>query len=184
MNILLIGSRGCGKTTVGRILAKVLDRPFTDLDDAALAMLGYSTVREAWAVLGEPVWRAAESDVLAEILQRDGRIIALGGGTPIIPAARAAIEEQRRLGRARVVYLRCLSESLARRLGRQNGGSGRSGGAGERPSLTGRPPADEIEEVLAEREPIYAALADHLVDVDERSPEDAAAAIVRALEED
>ena len=78
----------------------------------------------------------------------------------MIESARAIIDEARRSGRARVVYLACRVDELQRRLG---------GEPGDRPSLTGGDPVDEMATVLAEREPVYRQVADVVLECPEES---------------
>lgn len=153
-NLLLVGLRGSGKSTIGRALANHQNRPFLDLDDATAAFLHCDSVAEAWSRYGEPVFREAESRALSAALHDSGRIIALGGGTPTAPGAAELIERAKREHRCIVAYLRCTPDELRGRL--------RSLGAGaftNRPSLTGAHPLDEIESVFAARDPLYRALA-------------------------
>jgi shikimate kinase len=156
--ILLIGLRGSGKTTIGRLLAARLGAPFVDLDEVTPGVLGCARVAEAWAKHGEAEFRRAEVVALRRALERDrGAVIALGGGTPIAPGAREIIEEARRIRGACAVYLRATPTTLRARL--QQGGAG-----ADRPSLTGADPLDEIETVFAARDEVYRGLADHLVE--------------------
>ncbi len=164
MNILLIGLRASGKTTVGRRLAGLLRLPFVDLDERVLSSFDHPTAAAVWAAHGESAWREAERRALKEALAATGQVIALGGGTPMIAAARTMIERARPRGEAFVVYLRCPAEELARRLARE---------PGDRPSLTGAPPDEEVAEVLASRDPVYRALADLEVDAAGSSPREA-----------
>ncbi len=168
MNILLMGLRGCGKTTVGRLLAETGSLVFVDLDERVLDTFPEPSVREVWTNRGEAAWRAAESRVLEEIMRQDGQVVALGGGTPLIAAARRVIADEQLGGGAVVVYLRCSVDELTRRLARDTG---------DRPSLTGRDPVQEIADVLGEREPTFRGLADLEYDVTDASPE----LIVQAL---
>ena len=78
----------------------------------------------------------------------------------MIESARAVIDEACRSGRARVVYLACSVEELRRRLEQE---------PGDRPSLTGDDPMDEIASVLAEREPVYRQMADVVLECPEES---------------
>jgi shikimate kinase len=166
VNVLLIGPRGCGKSTLGRPGAGRLGLPFIELDDAVLATFPERSVREVWAARGEAAWREAESEVLAARLEDDNQVIALGGGVPMIDAARQRIESEQAAGRARVVYLRCTPDELARRL---------SAEPGDRPALTGDDEgvATEAAEVLARREPTYRKLADGEIDVTECTVDEA-----------
>lgn len=153
-NLLLIGLRGSGKSTLGRALAAHQSRPFLDLDDATAAFLHCDSVAEAWARHGEPAFREAESRALAAALNDTGRIIALGGGTPTAPGATELIERARRERRCIVAYLRSTPKELRARLQ-----SLCPSALTNRPSLTGAHPLDEVESVFAARDPLYRALA-------------------------
>ncbi len=157
-----MGLRGSGKSAVGQLLAKQLNRPFVDLDTRVLATFDDPTVTAVWSVHGEPAWRAAESHVLGELLGESVGVIALGGGTPMIDAARCDIQAARESGTATVIYLRCDAAELQRRLTAQTG---------DRPSLTGTDPVQETTTVMQTREPIYRRLADHEYDVTATPPE-------------
>jgi shikimate kinase len=163
MNILLIGPRATGKSTIGRALAERLGRAFIDLDDRVRARFGGDDVRVIWATHGEPAWRATELACLISVLGEDNRVIALGGGTPMIPDAMEAIRSAQRLDRARVVYLQCGTSELVRRL---------QDGAGDRPSLSGGDVALETRRIIAQREPTYLELADAVVRTDRRDVND------------
>ena len=159
MHVLLIGPRGSGKSSVGQWLADHLHRPFVDLDDRALACFDQATVSGVWSAHGEHSWRDAERAELEKALaEKQSAIIALGGGTPIIPAARAMIEDAQSRDRAFVIYLRTSPDRLRQRLTQS---------PGDRPPLTGGDSIEEIERVLETREPIYDALADCTCDTDE-----------------
>jgi shikimate kinase len=118
-----------------------------------------------WRTRGEAAWRAEECSALERALVREGQIVALGGGTPVIEAARQRIQRLREAGRAWTVYLRCPARELARRL---------AAAPGDRPSLTGRHPVEEVAAVVAAREPAYRLLADAICDVQGRGAEDVA----------
>jgi shikimate kinase len=168
VNILLIGLRGSGKSTIGRELAARTDRPFVDLDERVLATFAEASVTAVWSAHGEPAWRTAEAAVLERVLDAADQVVALGGGTPMIEDARRRIDACRQAGVARVVYLRCDPDQLARRLARDGG---------DRPSLTGAGPIEEIRTVLEAREPTYKQLADVVYDVTRATPEAAAVTI-------
>ncbi len=166
MNVLLIGPRGCGKSSVGVLLAGRLEIPFRDLDDIVLGSFEQASVSEVWAMCGESAWREAEVSSLKESLGEASSVIALGGGVPMIEDARTLINLAREAGEAVVIYLRCEPDELRRRLIKDSGdrpGGGRTGG--DRPGLTGADPIAEIDDVLAQRHPTYARMADHVFDV-------------------
>ncbi len=180
MVIVLLGARGCGKSTIGRAVARRAGLPFVDLDELTLRRFSESSVVRVWQRWGESAWRDAEAAALAEAIDLNRAVLALGGGTPMISSARSALAERGRIGRALLIYLRCDPEELARRLEEDGWGKG---GAGDRPSLTGLEPAAEVRSVLAEREPVYRELAELELDVTKGSPEEAAVAIERLVAE-
>lgn len=81
-NVVLIGFMGTGKTTVGRILADKLGRPFVDLDEVIVQQAGRS-IPEIFAADGERGFRAREREALKRTLARDGQVLAVGGGAPM-----------------------------------------------------------------------------------------------------
>ena len=78
-NIVLIGMPGCGKSTVGKIIAEKLGRSFYDADDEFLSMHGISPA-ECIEKLGEPRFRELESVTVKELGKQSGTVIATGGG--------------------------------------------------------------------------------------------------------
>ncbi len=79
MNLILIGFRCCGKTTVGRLLADRLRLGFFDADELVEDFAGRS-ISELWESRGEFTFRAAESSVVANLARLQNVVIALGGG--------------------------------------------------------------------------------------------------------
>jgi shikimate kinase len=157
MNLVLLGYRASGKTTLGKALAQSLKWDFVDTDEATRQRFGGRAIAQVWADEGEPAFRAAECDVVAEVLSQDQTVIALGGGTPMQPRARAALEAA--ADRAIRVYLKAPAQILSQRID-QDAQSG-----AERPALTPHGGGlEEVRSVLAEREPVYLALADEIFD--------------------
>jgi shikimate dehydrogenase len=78
-NIILIGMPGSGKSTVGQLLAKKLNRRFVDADTTIVEKAGI-TIPDIFAQQGEPGFRSLESEVLAELGKQSGLVIATGGG--------------------------------------------------------------------------------------------------------
>lgn len=143
--VAIVGMRGAGKTTLGRALAAAVDAPFVDLDAAFEEQHGPIAAfveRHGW-----PTFRQVETDVLDASLQR-GVVVATGGGVVERPESRRLLTE-----RACVVYLEAPAALLRDRVAES-----------DRPSLTGRPVAEEVDDVLLQREPLYWALAHRTVD--------------------
>lgn len=157
-NIVLIGLRGAGKSTIGRVLAGKLNREFVDLDHRTAELLNSATAGEAFASHGESVFRIAEHRAVISVLAEPSRVVALGGGTPTAPGAAALLEEEREAGRALIVYLRGEPDTLRSRL--------RSTDVSSRPSLTGAGTLDEIEAVMRARDPLYRRLATVVIDIE------------------
>lgn len=154
---LLIGLRGSGKTTLGRLLAARRHIPFIDLDERTVGRSGHPSVSAMFRAVGEPAFRAAEVAALQDVLAESpaaGAVIALGGGTPTAPGARELIESARTAGAARVILLEAPAAVLGARL---------SVAPGDRPLLMGADFTEEAELLAARRMPIYRALADAVI---------------------
>lgn len=144
-NIYLIGPRASGKTTLGRRLAAKLRRPFVDTD-ARIRLRTGGTVAEIVAEGGWEAFREAEALVLAEVSVFSGQVVSCGGGIVLRQ------DNRELLARGLVLYLDVPVEELAERLLRNPENA-------QRPSLTGAGIAEEVRQVLAEREPLYRGLA-------------------------
>lgn len=158
MNVILIGYRASGKTSVGKLLAEQLWKTFVDTDiETRKRHFDGATIADIFQQRGEPAWRAAEAAVMADYLQLDNHVLALGGGTPIIPSVREALKNDTN---SRRIYLRCDPEELNRRA------SADPDSAASRPNLTqlGGGVA-EIRALLEKREPVYREVADVEFDV-------------------
>ncbi|MFA7236232.1 MAG: shikimate kinase [Phycisphaeraceae bacterium] len=162
MNLVLLGYRGSGKSTVGRLLAERLGMTFVDTDDRIIEYFGGMTIRDIWAKHGEPAFRKAEVEQVQIALNNDHQVIALGGGAVMPPGARQSIEAAAAEGRCLRIYLRAKAQTLHDRIASD------AATATNRPRLTdGGSGLNEVQSVLAEREPTYLALADLIVDVDD-----------------
>lgn len=91
-NIILTGMMGCGKTTVGGLLARRLGRPLADTDLLIEARTGRS-IPDIFAQEGETAFRALELELCRELSEREGAIIACGGGLPLQDGAIAALKK-------------------------------------------------------------------------------------------
>lgn len=153
-HLLLIGMMGAGKSTTGALLARRLGAAYLDSDAEILRRTGRS-VPQIWHEDGEAAFRAEETRVLAEAAARPGpTVVGVAGGAVLDPANREVIRHA-----GTVVWLRARPETLAARVG---------AGAG-RPLLEGDP-AGNLRRLDAERRPVYAALAQVTVDVDDLAP--------------
>ncbi len=119
--LVLMGLRASGKTTVARRLAARRGVSAVDLDDRVRARFGGRTVTRIWDEEGEPAFRAAEAACLSEVLDEPPGVLALGGGTPTVPAAAARLRAAAACGEADLVYLRARPERLAARLAADRG---------------------------------------------------------------
>ena len=151
--IVLIGPPGAGKSTIGHSLAKKMKVKFADTDSMIEAKLD-KKISDIFVDLGEPVFRAEELKVLAEVLQSDNGVVSLGGGAPIsLPA-----QELIRSSGATVIFLDISLGKAAARVGFNR----------DRPLLLGNPRA-QWNELMSSRRPIYEALATAVVPVDDRT---------------
>jgi shikimate kinase len=165
--LFLIGLRGSGKSTVGRLLADRLNLPFVDADAELEAESG-RTIREIVARDGEPAFRDLEEQILAKLIRRGPAVIATGGGVVMRESNRRRIRES-----GKAVWLTADVKTLSDRLACDPTTADR------RPDLTvgGRA---EIAQLHATREPMYRACADIIVDTAGRSPEQIAGDILLA----
>jgi shikimate kinase len=155
--LILIGMMGSGKSTVGRLLAADTGLPYID-NDVVLAEGTGETARQI-SIEGEAAVRAVEGDTLRrELASRPPCIVGLAAGTILDPANRKLIKAA-----GTVVWLRARPETLA----------ARAVGGTHRPCLASDP-LGWFRTVTAQRDPLYAVVADFIVDVDDQSPAETA----------
>jgi shikimate kinase len=156
--IYIAGFVGSSKSSVGRILAEHLDRPFIDLDDVIVREAGMP-VSEIFHFMCEPAFRKMESRVASKFTSGPW-VVALGSGALVNPRTRDLL-----IASGTVVYLRAKPETLADRFREQTG---------KRPLLAGEGALEEkINSLLARRRKVYNA-AHWIVDTDELTPEQVA----------
>ena len=166
-SLVLIGYRGTGKSTVGRILASRLGWSFFDLDREIEARSGRS-VREIFEKGGESTFRDIEERTLAELTEGLGRsVLATGGGAILRKANRERLREF-----GFVAWLTADPSELGRRIEADRRG------LADRPALTSAGTLAEIIQVLEVRTPLYMELAHAVIETDDKSPDQVADAIL------
>lgn len=164
-NLFLIGPMGAGKSAVGRQLARMLHLDFVDSDDEIESRTGVD-IPFIFEKEGEEGFRKREARVIDDLSQLDGIVLATGGGAVLDADSRS------RLGaRGFVVYL---STSVTQQLQRTNRGR-------ERPLLGNGDPAEILQRLMAERDPLYREIADLVVNTDGRRVQTVAREIHDAL---
>ena len=155
-NIILIGYMGCGKTTIGKALAKKMGRCMIDTDEYIVNKEGMS-IPEIFAQKGEDYFRALETSVLETLCaETKDTIIASGGGLPLREENQVLLKK---LGK--VFYLKASEETTYERVK----------GDTNRPLLQVEDPKKKIHEMLEQRMPIYEKAANYTLSTDDKSVE-------------
>jgi len=170
MNVILIGYRGTGKTTVARHIAERLGWRWLDADVELERRAGKS-IAQMFADDGEQAFRDLESQVLADVVGLEETIIALGGGVVGREANRDLLR-----GRAGVVWLQASPETLHGRI------EADAVTLGRRPNLTLHGGLTEIATLVAKREPWYRECAAITIDTEHANPAEAAEKIIERLQ--
>ncbi|HUW27927.1 MAG TPA: shikimate kinase [Sulfuriferula sp.] len=162
-NIILVGLMGAGKTTVGRLLAKHLDKCFYDSDHELVRRNGV-TIPVIFEVEGEAGFRKREEAVIDELSSLDNVVLATGGGAVLSAHTRALLKS-----RGTVVYLRGTVEELWQRTRHDR----------NRPLLQTADPWARLHELYTQRDPLYREVADVVIDTSRQNVN----ALVRQLEQ-
>jgi shikimate kinase len=162
--IALVGLMGAGKTSIGRRLAQRLGLSFVDADAEIEAAAGAS-IEEIFQRHGEAAFRDGERRVMTRLLDNSPHVLATGGGAFMDPATRALLR-----ARAVTVWLRADLELMLARVGRRN----------NRPLLKSGDPRAVLEQLIAERHPVYAE-ADLVIDSVDGPPEVTLERVMAAL---
>jgi shikimate kinase len=171
MNIVLVGFRGSGKTTVGRAIAERLKREFVDCDEF-IEKRTQLTIKEIFERFGESHFRKLESEAITELAKLDGKVIATGGGAVL---KYQNMQVFKRAG-GRIFFLEIGAETAFVRI--QEDPTTRS----RRPALTDKDPATEIREQILLRAPYYLKAADVVVKAESRTVEQVVEEILRDLQ--
>lgn len=165
MNIVLIGMRGCGKTTIGKKIAKKLGFSFVDTDEYLVAC----EKRNIPQIVKEDGWekfREIEERIVAEIADLDKCVIASGGGVVL---RKRNIDRLKKNGK--IIWLQANLETLIKRIGIDP----------NRPSLTGLPLRKDLELTLKKRSGLYQKYADFKIKTDKKSIEEVIQIILKRL---
>ncbi|MGZ8379972.1 MAG: shikimate kinase [Nitrospira sp.] len=166
MNVVLIGYRGTGKSTVGKLVAARLDRVLVSTDAEIVKLVGQS-IPEIVEQHGWEYFRDLETKICLDLAGRDGVVIDTGGGAIL---RSQNVEGLKRTGK--LFWLTAPVETIAKRIGADT----------QRPSLTGTKSfLDEIQDVLRERTPKYQAAADYIIETDGKSTTQVAEEILARL---
>jgi len=170
MNLILIGYRATGKTTLARLLAQRLGWDWVDAD-VELERRANRSIARIFAEDGEPAFRDLEAAVVADLCRRDRLVVAAGGGAPL------RLENRRHLrGAGKVVWLKAAPETIHRRMASD------ATTVGRRPNLTQQGGLEEIVRLLAQREPVYRQTADFEIDTEGKTPEQLVDHILKSLQ--
>jgi shikimate kinase len=168
--LALVGYRGTGKSTVGRIVADRLDRAFLDADLEIEARAGES-ISSIFAQSGELAFRAWEERTLSELTRGNpGAVLATGGGCVLLPSNRRLLKDF-----GLVIWLQAAPAELTRRL------QADVAAGWHRPSLTPAGTVAEIAEVLEARQALYAEVADAQIDTLGKTPGEVAEVVLSLL---
>jgi len=165
--VILIGPMGSGKTTIGSLLAGKLGLSFRDTDHL-IEEQEEKTVSQIFLDQGEDAFRAIEKRVLREELLTDGTVLSLGGGAPISIDAQSAL----RAIASHIIFLDISLSTVAPRIGFNR----------DRPLLLNNL-RGQWQTLMEARRPIYEAIADTIINVDDKSEEEIVTIVLSSLGE-
>ncbi|WPL16143.1 Shikimate kinase 1 [Thiorhodovibrio winogradskyi] len=159
---------GAGKSTIGRQLAETLGYEFLDSDQEIQQRTGVD-IPTVFEFEGEAGFRARERQVIEDLTEQDGVVLATGGGAVMV-----AENRQRLAARGFVIYLHCSAEQQHARTARDR----------NRPLLANEDPLTTLKELMAVREPVYRQVADMVVSTERRGTASVVKEIARRLEDE
>ncbi len=166
-NLYLVGPMGAGKSTIGRQLAEWLGYEFLDSDQEIQRRTGVD-IPTIFEFEGEEGFRSRERQIVTELTESDGIVLATGGG-----AVLSAENRQRLAARGYVIYLHCSPEQQHARTNRDR----------NRPLIAeSNNPLEKLRELMQMREPIYRQVADMVVSTERRGTTSVVKEIRRRLD--
>jgi shikimate kinase len=151
MNIVLIGFRGTGKSTVGKLLANRLERDFIDTDDYIESSTG-KTIKDIFEKEGEESFRKTEAETIAKLSKMDNKVIAAGGGIVLKDENVKNLKSNGFL-----ILLEATPEIIHDRISQDEKTSQ------QRPSLTNKESFDEITHLIDKRQQFYENAANYTI---------------------
>ncbi len=163
MNLILCGMMGAGKTTIGIKIAERTELRWYDTD--GLIVDKHGKISDIFEYYGEAHFRKLETEIVKELAEKDNLVISTGGGLVLKKENNELLQKK-----GKIVFLRAKLETLAKRLKVD----------GTRPLLQTSTESirDRLARLMQERSPIYEHVADYIVDVDGKTPEQIADEIV------
>ncbi|MEP6678917.1 MAG: shikimate kinase [Betaproteobacteria bacterium] len=149
-NLFLVGLMGAGKSTLGRQLARRLQKRFVDADHELEERLGV-TIPTIFEIEGEVGFRDREEAVIDDLTRQSDVVLATGGGAVLRPASRARLKAN-----GTVIYLYAEPETLWHRVCNSR----------HRPMLQAADPRQRLFDLYAQRDPLYREVADHVIPSD------------------
>ena len=168
-NIFLVGPMGAGKTTIGKQLAKSLQKEFVDSDHEIEERTG-ANISWIFDVEGEEGFRKREKKVIEELTQRKNIVLATGGGAVLSAENRKYLQS-----RGIVVYLMATVKQQVERTKHDS----------RRPLLqNSKNIGEKLTQLMDIRDPLYREIADHVVMTSRRSPKSVSGEILKQLYSD
>jgi len=165
-SIFLVGLMGAGKTTIGRALAKKLNKRFVDSDHEIESRTGAS-IPVIFEIEGEDSFRQREAEIIRELSAQQDIVLATGGGAILRAETRACLKQ-----RGTVIYLRAGINQILQRTGRDK----------NRPLLQTADPRRKLEELSRQRDPYYREVADFIIETGRPNVQYLVQAIISQLE--
>ena len=169
MNLVLCGMMGAGKTTIGIKIAELTGRRWYDTD--GLIVDKYGKISDIFEYYGEVHFRKLETEIVKGLSEKDDLVISTGGGLVLKKEKNELLQRN-----GKIIFLRASLETLSKRLKVD----------GDRPLLQTSTESirDRLQRLLKERAPVYEHVADFIVDVDGKTPEEIAREIVEICGEE
>ncbi len=157
MNIVLIGMRGSGKTTIAKLLAEKTQKKYLDLDELMVKKTGM-TIQKLVDTYGWSYFREKETEIVKEISQMNNTIISAGGGIVINPDNITALKKH-----SKFIYLKAPIQTLLQRINIDP----------QRPPLTDKKnPQEEMLELYKQRKHLYEKYSDEIINTEMLTPKE------------